>query len=209
MGTFLIMLLLMVPASTVFAQISAQNPWELFRTLCPSGRLATGPQCQNLFIGTNTGTCDPTLLMTYGACIPTMNGNCPTNYQLQIDVCVPISTCPIGSILQNGICVPFTNPTQSVPVANAGIDQTVVGNTLVTLDGSGSFATTSGATIVSYSWVQTSGPTVGLTGANTATPTFEAPIVVNQTPLVFSLTVRDSLGQVSTPSSVTVTVTPS
>ena len=52
-------------------------------------------------------------------------------------------------------------------------------------------------------------PTVSLTGANTATPTFQAPIVVNQTPLVFSLTVTDSLGQVSAPVSVTVIATPS
>jgi hypothetical protein len=223
-------LLLLIPTSVIFAQTSVQNPWGLFQTLCPAGRLATGPQCQNLFTGTNIGTCDPNLLNTYGVCIPTTTGTCTANYQLQNGVCVPISntcpsgtvlqngvcvpttiTCPIGSILQNGICVPFTNPVQSAPVAVVAVSpsSTVVGGTTVTLNGLGSYATTSGAAIVSYSWVQTSGPTVSLTGANTATPTFQAPIVVNQTTLVFSLTVTDSLGQVSAPVSVTVIVTPS
>jgi K319-like protein len=230
MGASSIMLLLLIPTSTVFAQVSLQNPWALFQTLCPQGRLATGPQCTNLFTGTNTATCDNSYLVAIGVCTPSSNtGTCPANYQLQNGVCVPISTtcpsgtvlqngvcvptnitCPIGSILQNGVCVPFTNPGQSAPVANAGTSQTATSGTTVFLDGSGSFATTNGATIVSYSWVQSPGSTpVTLTGANTATPSFVAPIVVNQTPLVFSLTVTDSLGQVSTPSSVTVTVFPS
>jgi len=133
-GGFLTLILVLIPSSAVFAQ----SPWGLFQKLCPSGLLATGPQCANLFTGTNIGTCDPNLLNTYGVCIPTTTGTCPANYQLQ-----------------NGV------------------------------------------------------PTVSLTGANTATPTFQAPIVVNQTPLVFSLTVTDSLGQVSAPVSVTVIATPS
>jgi hypothetical protein len=231
MGATSIMLLLLIPTSTVFAQVSLQNPWALFQTLCPQGRLATGPQCTNLFTGTNAATCDNSYLVAIGVCTPSSNtGICPANFQLQNGVCVPISsscpsgtvlqngvcvptniTCPIGSILQNGVCVPFTNPTQSAPVAVplALPSSTVVGNTLVTLDGTGSYATTTGANIVSYSWVQTSGSPVSLTGANTATATFQAPIVVNQISLVFSLTVTDSLGQVSSPVSVTVTVTPS
>jgi K319-like protein len=122
---------------------------------------------------------------------------------------VPATICPPGSTLQNVVCVPFTNPGQTPPVANAGASQTATSGTTVFLDGSGSFATTSGATIVSYSWIQSSGVTVTLNGANTATPSFVAPTVVNQTSLVFNLTVTDSLGQVSTPSSVTVTVFPS
>ena len=61
-----------------------------------------------------------------------------------------------------------------------------------------------GATLVSYSWVQTSGITVSSSGANTATPTFVAP--TNSTTLAFSLTVTDSNGAVSSPRTVTVTV---
>jgi hypothetical protein len=45
--------------------------------------------------------------------------------------------------------------------------------------------------------------------ANTANPTFVAPPVQNTIPLKFSLTVTDSNGLVSTPTSVTVTVNPS
>ncbi len=77
------------------------------------------------------------------------------------------------------------------PIANAGPSQTVSQGSLVTLDGTGSFAQ-NGATIVSYSWVQTSGTAVSLNGANTARPTFIAP--TNSTALSFSLTVTNSDG---------------
>ena len=178
-------LLLLIPNSEVFGQ----DPWGLFQTLCPAGQLATGPQCQNLLAGNNigTGTCNDAYLISIGLCAPTT-----------------ISTCPIGSVLQNGVCVPFTNPIQSPPIANAGQDQTVTEGFPVSLDGTSSYATTSGATIVSYSWVQTSGPTVGLNGATTASPIFTAP--AQATTLTFGLTVTDSLGQVSSPASVTITV---
>jgi hypothetical protein len=99
-------LLLLIPNSAVFGQ----DPWGLFQTLCPAGRLASGPQCQNLFTGNNigTGTCNNAYLISIGVCVSTTT-----------------STCPIGSVLQNGVCVPFTNPIQSPPIANAGQDQTV------------------------------------------------------------------------------------
>ena len=184
-------ILLLIPITMVFGQT---NPWALFQQLCPTGRLATGPQCQNFFTNTNT---------------------CPTGSVLQNGVCVPFTntnTCPTGSVLQNGVCVPTTTPVQTAPIANAGPDQTITPllGTTVALDGTASFATTSGATIVSYSWVQTSGsPTVTLTGANTAAPTFPAPTVSTSTPLTFSLTVTDSNGAVSAPDSVTITLNPS
>ena len=90
-------------------------------------------------------------------CIIIGNNNipttCPVNTVLQNGVCVPIlGTCPIGYTLQNGVCVP-TNPTQSAPVAvpMASPSSTTGGN-FVQLNGLSSYATTSGATIVSYSW---------------------------------------------------------
>ena len=104
------------------------------------------------------------------------------------------------------MCVPFTNPIQSPPIANAGVDQIVTEGFTVSLDGASSYATTSGATIVSYAWTQTSGPTVGLNGATTPSPIFTAP--AQATTLSFSLTVTDSLGRVSSPDSVTITVVP-
>src|SRR5262249_56653436 len=57
------------------------------------------------------------------------------------------------------------------PTANAGTDQTVAVNTLVTLQGSGSDPD-NGPNPLSFSWAQLSGPSVTLSGANTATPTF-------------------------------------
>ncbi len=51
--------------------------------------------------------------------------------------------------------------------------------------------------IASYSWIQTTGPTVTITGASTATPTFTAPPVNADTTLTFSLTVTDNEGMTS------------
>jgi hypothetical protein len=111
--------------------------------------------------------------------------------------------CPNGSQPDvNGNCP--TTQQQTPPIANAGPNQSVNQSSTVTLDGTGSFSTTSGATIVSYLWVQTAGPSVNLTGANTATPTFTAP--QQSTILSFSLTVTDSTGAVSSPDTVTVKV---
>lgn len=189
LGVFSSLILLLIPTSTVFAQ--ASDPWELFQTLCGTGRLASGPQCQNLLTGTNT--CTNGLLFAAGVCIPTNTGVPGTN------------TCPSGYILQNNACVPSTpSPTPSAPVANAGQSQTVSEGSLVFLDGQSSYVTTSGAYIASYSWIQTSGPTVGLNGATVSSPYFTAPS--SPTTLTFSLTVTDNLGQVSQPSSVTVIV---
>ena len=100
----------------------------------------------------------------------------------------------------------------SLPIANAGVSQTVSSRASVTLNGAGSTGSVSilngvqtQATIISYAWTQVSGTTIVLNGANTATPTFTAPTVA--TSLTFSLTVTDNTGAVSSPATVTVTVT--
>ena len=130
-GAFLALILVLTPSSAVFAQ----SPWGLFQRLCPSGLLATGPQCANLLTGNNMGTCDNSFLMALGICTPSSTNTCPIGTVLQNGVCVPISstcpigtvlqngvcvpisrTCPIGTVLQNGVCVPFPNPIQSAPV---------------------------------------------------------------------------------------------
>jgi len=102
---------------------------------------------------------------------------------------------------------------ESRPIANAGPSQAVSRGSVVTLDGTGSTpgstittppGTVTQGTITTYSWVQTSGTLVNLTGATTATPTFIAPTV--STALAFRLTVTDSLGLSSSPAKITVTV---
>ena len=73
------------------------------------------------------------------------------------------------------------------PTADAGSDQTVTEGTAVTLTGSGSDPEDAA---LSYSWRQSgSNPTVLLTGASTATPTFTAPELTAGTTLTFELTV--------------------
>ncbi len=91
--------------------------------------------------------------------------------------------------------------TNTAPVADAGNDQTVAQNTVVTLDGSGSYDP-DGDTIT-YAWEQASGPTAALTGADTAQPTFT---VTELGDYVFQLTVTDTYPE-SSFDKVTITVT--
>jgi len=92
-------------------------------------------------------------------------------------------------------------PVVIVPVANAGTDITITEGTSATLDGSLSTPTTN----VTYTWVQTAGPTVTLTSATTLTPTFVAPSGIYSAVLKFTLGLRYQLNTYSA-DSVTVTV---
>ena len=80
-----------------------------------------------------------------------------------------------------------------VPVANAGVDQSVNEGTLVTLDGSGS--TDADGNTLTYKWTAPSGIT--LSSATDAKPTFTAPEVSSNTPYTFSLVVND--GSIDSP----------
>ena len=62
----------------------------------------------------------------------------------------------------------------TVPVAEAGPDQWVLPGASVALNGGGSYDPD--GTIVTYSWTQTAGPAVVLTGNGTAAPSFTAPV---------------------------------
>ena len=89
------------------------------------------------------------------------------------------------------------------PTANAGMDHTVNGGTLVTLDGGGS--TDPEGLPLTYQWVQTAGTLVPLTDPNTAQATFAAPYSAGPLVLEFTLTVSDDYGAQAT-DTVTVTV---
>ena len=84
-----------------------------------------------------------------------------------------------------------TPPANRAPTANAGPDQSVLELVTVDLDGSGSSDPDGNS--LSYSWAQTAGPDVTLTGSNTAQPSFPAPDVTAGSPatLTFELTVDD------------------
>ncbi len=92
-----------------------------------------------------------------------------------------------------------TPPVVLPPIASAGADQQGFTGAQVTLNGSGS-SDPNGRTLT-YAWTQTSGPTVGLVGANNAKPTF-TPAAAGS--YVFSLTVSN--GSLSATASTTVTV---
>ena len=80
----------------------------------------------------------------------------------------------------------------SAPSAAAGNNQSVAAGASVTLSGSGS--SDSDGTIASYAWTQSSGTTVTLSGADTVTATFTAPVTSGTHTLVFLLTVTDDGG---------------
>jgi len=78
------------------------------------------------------------------------------------------------------------------PVANAGDDQTVSENSMVTLSGVASFDVDGDA--IGYLWLQTGGPLVTLSDPASATPTFVAPQVsAAGTTLTFVLQVSDGI----------------
>jgi len=88
-------------------------------------------------------------------------------------------------------------PPNKPPVANAGPDQEVLFGSDVALDGTGS--TDSDGTVVAYSWAQIGGTLVDeLVDAETATPSFTAPVVTVDEFLSFELTVEDDDGATDT-----------
>jgi len=111
-----------------------------------------------------------------------------------------------GTTNSNTATVSITvNGENSLPIANAGADQTVFSFMLVTLDGSG---TDPDGDPITFSWTQTSGPAVTLSDPNSAKPTFRAPNVGTTTNLSFDLIVNDGTMD-SVPDSVIITVNPS
>jgi Right handed beta helix region/PKD domain len=121
------------------------------------------------------------------------------------DVVTATATDSGGNTSGFSACASVTQstPPNQPPVANAGSNQSVLVGELVTLNGSGSSDPDNGPSPLTFSWKQTSGPVVTLTGANTATPTFTPAL---EGTYVFALVVNDGAAD-SAPASVTVTVT--
>jgi hypothetical protein len=86
---------------------------------------------------------------------------------------------------------PPTSPANVAPTANAGIDQSVNEEVLVTLSGIG---TDSDGSISSYQWSQTTGTTVSMSDSASASLTFTAPSLTETTTLAFELTITDDEG---------------
>jgi Right handed beta helix region len=144
-----------------------------------------------------------TVAATDGSGNATFSATVPADV-LTGDVVTATATDSGGNTSEFSACTNITQvtPPNQPPVANAGSNQTVTVGTPVTLNGTGSFDPDNGPSPLTFSWTQTSGPAVTLTGANTATPSF-TPTVVGT--YVFSLVVNDGAA-VSAPASVTITV---
>ncbi|MCP3669192.1 MAG: DUF1566 domain-containing protein, partial [Gammaproteobacteria bacterium] len=111
-----------------------------------------------------------------------------------------------GSLKSNTYQVMLVQPVDAIPTADAGDDQIVDEQTIVTLDGTGSNDDLDNGSITSYLWSQISGTTVVLTDADTATATFTTPDVSCGEILTFQLIVTDNEGEThSNETSVTVT----
>ena len=93
--------------------------------------------------------------------------------------------------------------TNSAPIADAGTNQTVLINSMVTLTGTGS-SDPDGHTPLSYGWRQTGGSAVTLSDATGSNPSFSAPN--SPSILTFSLVVTDARGKTSVADSVSVLV---
>lgn len=91
----------------------------------------------------------------------------------------------LGYVADAGLC-------NGVPLAVAGSDQTVESGALVTLSASESIDPDGDA--IAFQWSQEAGPSVALMDSNTATSTFTAPVVAQDTVLVFDVSVNDGYG---------------
>ncbi|MFU1782997.1 PKD domain-containing protein [Haloarcula japonica] len=112
------------------------------------------------------------------------------------------ATDTVNITVQN---VATAEPDNEPPDADAGADQTVSENSTATLDATGSSDPDGDS--LAYAWMQTSGPDVTLSEANTAAPSFTTPAVNQETNVTFEVTVTDGQGETDT-ENVTVTVQP-
>jgi hypothetical protein len=106
-----------------------------------------------------------------------------------------IVTDPHGARVTDTCTVAIFTP-QDHPVAEAGIDQTVIAGSLVALRGSA--MASQGAQIDAYAWLpptDTDQRSVSLTGERTQESSFIAPSVDVDTELVFTFQVTDTSGQ--------------
>ena len=129
------------------------------------GTASTGPIKSYLW----EQTAGPTVQGLTGTDTPTPSFTAPEPVAPATDATVTFKLTVNGtssSIVDIHVVSPAAAKTAA---ANAGADQKVAQDALVTLDGTGS---TDAST---YAWTQTGGPTVNLTGANTAKPTFRFP----------------------------------
>jgi hypothetical protein len=149
-----------VPGSDIVFEVSGANPQAAVTKTTAADGTAT-----HAYTGTNAGT------DTIKACLDS-NGN---------------DACDTGEVTDTATKIWTGGVVNQPPTADAGVDQTVESGAPVSLDGSGS--SDPDGDPLTYSWTQTGGPAVTLTGADTATPSFTAP--TGPATLTFQLEVCD------------------
>jgi hypothetical protein len=144
---------------------------------------------------TGANTANPTFTAPYAGTSGASGVVATLVFKLTVDDGYPQDAPASGYTFANvvdQVTVEITNVNNN-PTANAGVDQTVNENSLVTLNGAASSDPDSDT--LTYAWTQVSGPTVSLSGANTANPSFTAPFVnAGGANLEFMLTVDDGYG---------------
>ncbi len=113
----------------------------------------------------------------------------------------------LGGASTDTVTITF-DAANNAPVASAGPDQSptiaaITANSTITLDATGSTDADPNDTLT-YSWTQTAGGNVGLSGASTAQPTFTAVPGAQAQTLTFEVTVSD--GTVSDTDTVDITI---
>ncbi|MFK7975638.1 MAG: carboxylesterase family protein [Halioglobus sp.] len=114
-----------------------------------------------------------------------------TKFLATLAACCLLASCGGGG--SDDTQPPLSN---TLPIADAGTDLTVLEGDMVTLDGSGS--SDPDGTIVSFAWTQTSGPEIQLGDTDGAILTFQAPATDATSALDFALSVVDDLGASAT-----------
>jgi uncharacterized repeat protein (TIGR02543 family) len=117
------------------------------------------------------------------------------------------TTNPITITMSANASVTATFVVGQLPLANAGHPQTVKSMSPVILDGSSSYDPDNSLPL-NYGWQQVGGEPVLLSNVVISRPTFIAPGVTLTQGLTFSLVVTDSMGLISEPSQVSITVEP-
>lgn len=128
-----------------------------------------------------------TINNTFGYGLP-----CTMNIKFFSNLFLSLFLISCGGGGTNDTDVPSTTKVNSIPFANAGVDQTVKESITVTLDASDS--KDDDGSIVSYQWSQVSGTTIEMDYSNEKVVRFETPVGIQDYSLIFSLTVEDNDG---------------
>lgn len=173
-------------AEWIFPEITAPGtqPGKLDFTQMTWMRDGLGPDADGKVWGQVSpwpDTSSPAPFKTCDATTPTT----PTSSALaSSDTAASPTTPPAGSST--------ADPTLATPTADAGPDQKVRPSATATLVGKASNAASFPTNDLTYSWVQTAGPTVTLTGANAASAKFTIPSATSAISYTFELTVTST-----------------